>query len=197
MRKLAVIAVVLAALAASAGNMDLLSQDQQEALTTIDNVPSKSLYDSLQLTSPLDQTKLEQVASDGSASPAFRLRAIHALSTYCVASPCGSDDPAHVTLANLLVANGSAASGADLLILRGAVEAIGPMRVATDAGVLVTMLNHPSRDIRSTAALALGALCNSNSTTIAALHERYSNESTDQVKLAISAALRMLPCPVN
>lgn len=196
MKTLAVIAVVLAALAAAAGTMDSLSQDQQEALTAIDNVPTKTLYDSLQLTAPLDQTKLQEVASDGSASPAFRLRAIHALSTYCI-SPCGSDDPAHLTLASLLVANGSAQAGADLLILRGAVEAIGPMRVATDASVLTAMLNHPSRDVRATAALALGALCNSNSTTIAALHERYSNESTDQVKLAISAALRMLPCPVN
>ncbi len=194
MKKLALAAVLLVALGAGAGTI-FLDQQQQEALTTIDTVPSKTLYDSLP--NPLTQTELEGVAGDGSASPAFRLRAIHALSTYCAASPCGSDDPAHVTLANLLVANGSAASGADLLILRGAVEAIGPMRVATDAGVLVTMLNHPSRDIRSTAALALGALCNSNSTTIAALHERYSNESTDQVKLAISAALRMLPCPVN
>jgi hypothetical protein len=38
-------------------------------------------------------------------------------------------------------------------------------------------------------------LCNSNAIT--ALQQRYQNESTDQVKLAISAALRTLPCPVN
>ncbi len=190
MKKLALAAVLLVALGAGAGTI-FLDQQQQEALTTIDTVPSKTLYDSLP--NPLTQTELEGVAGDGSASPAFRLRAIHALSTYCAASPCASDDPAHVTLAGLIAANGSAQSGADLLILRGAVEAIGPMRVQTDLDALTAMLNHPSRDIRATAALALGALCNSNATS--ALHQRYGNESTDQVKLAISAALRMLPCP--
>ena len=195
MNKLALAVVLLVALGAGASTI-FLDQQQQEALTTIDSVPSKTLYDSLP--NPLTQNDLEGVASDGSASPAFRLRAIHALSSYCAVTPpaaCPDNDPAHLTLVGLITANGSAQTGADLLILRGAVEAIGPMRVQTDLDALTAMLNHPSRDIRATAALALGALCNSNATS--ALHQRYGNESTDQVKLAISAALRMLPCPVN
>jgi hypothetical protein len=168
-----------------------LDQQQEDVLTTIDTVPSKTLYESLPQM-PLDQTDLETIAADGSASPAFRLRAIYALSTYC-AAPCSSTDPAHVTLANLITAYGAAQSGSDLLILRGAAEAIGPMQVPGDLDALTALLNHPSRDIRATAALALGALCNGSATS--ALHQRLQNESTDQVKLAISAALQVLPCP--
>jgi len=189
--------VILVALGASAGSMDL-NQQQQETLTSIDTAWSKTQLESLPPPYTVSQTDLEQLAGSGSASPALRLRAIHALSTYCsVPSPgtCPDFDPAHQTLAALIAANGSAHSGADLLILRGAIEAIGPMRGSNDAAVLIPLLDHPSRDIRATTALALGAVCDSSSTTIAALHQRYSNESTDQVKLAISAALRMLPCP--
>ena len=196
MNKVAAVIVVLAAIVAAAGTSPPLMQDQEEALTAIDTVPSRTLYDSLQLDKPLDQATLQAVASDGSASPAFRLRAIHALSTYCAAmsgSAC-DNDPAHVTLTGLISTNGSAQSGADLLILRGAVESIGLMRDPNDEGVLANLLNHPSRDIRATAALALGALC--NAAAINPLHQRLTNESTDQVKLAISAALRMLSaCP--
>ena len=200
MRKFAIVVVLLAALAAVAGTTSsALMPDQQEALTAIDSVPTKSLYDSLQLSEPLDESKLVAVATDGSASAGFRLRAIHALSTYCAVqsgSACPDKDPAHLTLTGLIAANGSAQSGADLLILRGAVEALGPMGDTNDAGMLTTLLNHPSRDIRATAALALGALCNTSSETAQALHQRLTNESTDQVKLAISAALRMLSaCP--
>lgn len=197
MNKAGLVVVILAALVAAAGSMDL-NQQQQEALTPIDTVPSKSQLESLPPGYTVSQSDLQQLAGSGSASPALRLRAIHALSTYCsVPAPatCPDSDPAHQTLAALIVANGSAHSGADLLILRSAIEAIGPMRGSNDAGVLIPLLDHPSRDIRATTALALGALCNSSSSTVAALHQRYSNESTDQVKLAISAALRMLPCP--
>jgi hypothetical protein len=192
MRALAVAIVILAALVAAAGTPVSLMPDQQQALTAIDTVPTKTLYESLP-DMPLDQATLQSVAADGSASPAFRLRAIHALSTYCAVaegSACPDGDPAHQTLAGLVDAYGSAQSGADLLILRGAIEALGPMKDPNDEAVLAGLLNHPSRDIRSTAALALGALCNTAAQT--PLHQRLTNESTDQVKLAISAALRIL-----
>jgi hypothetical protein len=191
--------VIVAALVAGAASMDLM-QHQQEALTPIDTVPSKAQLESLPPAYTVSQTELQQLAGDGSASPALRLRAIHALSTYCaVAAPqtCPDTDPAHQTLVALIQANGSAHSGADLLILRGAIEAIGPMRGSNDASMLLDLrlLEHPSRDIRATTALSLGALC--NTAAINALHQRYTNESTDQVKLAISAALRMLSACVQ
>lgn len=198
---LAIGSVIFAALVAGAGTVDSLNENQLDALTTIDTVPTRALYESLPSEAKLDQAQLQAIAADGSASPAYRLRAIHALSTYCVipAPPapqtCPDTDPAHQTLAALITANGSAHAGADLLILRGAIEAIGPLRGSNDAATLVPLLDHPSRDIRSTTALALGAVCDNSPTTLQALHQRYSNESTDQVKLAISAALRMLPCP--
>lgn len=192
MRMLAVAAVILAALVAAAGTAVALMPDQQQALTAIDTVPTKALYESLP-DMPLDQGTLQSVATDGSASPAFRLRAIHALSTYCAVpagSACPGGDPAHQVLVGLVDAYGSAQSGSDLLILRGAVEALGLMKDPDDEAKLAGLLNHPSRDIRSTAALALGALCNTAAQT--PLHQRLTNESTDQVKLAISAALRIL-----
>ena len=194
MRKLAVAVVILAAIVAAAGTPVSLMPEQQQALTAIDTVPTKTLYESLP-DMPLDQGTLQGVATDGSASPAFRLRAIHALSTYCAVaagSACPTSDPAHQTLVGLVGAYGSAQSGSDLLILRGAVEALGPMKDPDDEPMLAALLNHPNRDIRSTAALALGALCNTSTDTTTALHQRLTNESTDQVKLAISAALRIL-----
>jgi HEAT repeat protein len=197
MTKAGLAIVILAALVAGASSMDLM-QHQEEALTPIDTVPSKAQLESLPPGYTVTQTDLEQLAASGSASPALRLRAIHALSTYCVIPPppaaqtCPDSDTAHQTIASLIIANGSAHSGADLLILRGAIEAIGPMRGSNDAAMLLDLglLEHPSRDVRATTALALGALC--NTTAINALHQRYTNESTDQVKLAISAALRTL-----
>jgi hypothetical protein len=190
--------VILVALAAAAGSASLTPY-QQQTLTPIDTVWSKAQLESVPAPYTVSQTDLQATAADGSASAGLRLRAIHALSTYCAVqagSACPDNDPAHLTLTGLIASNGSAQNGADLLILRGAVESLGPMRDPNDAAMLTALLNHPSRDIRATSALALGALCNTSSNTLQALHQRLTNESTDQVKLAISAALRMLSaCP--
>jgi HEAT repeat protein len=77
-------------------------------------------------------------------------------------------------------------SGSDLLVLRAAIEALGTLQVATDLTVLAPLLNHPSRDIRTTTADALRDLCNSQA--IAPLRVRYSEETVAQVQLAISQA---------
>lgn len=194
MRRVAIAVVILTAFVAAAWSVPL-QPEQIQILTPIDTTWSKSQLESLPDQYKVTQAQLQDTASDGSASPGLRLRAIHALSSYCAVqapSPCPDTDPAHQVLAGLIVANGSAHSGADLLILRGAIEAIGPMHGSNDAAKLVPLLDHPSRDIRATTALALGAVCDNSPTTLQALHQRYSNESTDQVKLAISAALRML-----
>jgi HEAT repeat protein len=84
-------------------------------------------------------------------------------------------------------------SGSQLLILRAAIEALGPLQIATDVQVLSPLLDHPSRDIRATTANALSDLC--NNAAIQPLRIRYSEESVPQVQLAIGQALRLLGAP--
>ena len=127
---------------------------------------------------------------------AIRLRAIHALGKYCLTlSPppkCSATDLAHQALHDLVMGFTGAHVGSDVLVLRAAVEAIGPLEVQTDLDLLVPLLDHSSRDIRSSTAHALRDLCNTGA--INPLRVRYQHEGTDQVKLAISEALRILPC---
>ena len=86
--------------------------------------------------------------------------------------------------------------GSPVLLLRAAIETLGPMGVASDVGVLVPLLDHISRDIRAATARALRDLCNTQAIT--PLRVRYAKEQTDQVKLAISEALRILDqCTTN
>jgi HEAT repeat protein len=165
------------------------------ALTTIDMLPTRGQLDGA-LGSAQEPTsdRLIAIAEDGSDDTGVRLRAISALPRYC---PCGSDTSVHDALASLIPADSSQLSGKDLVLLRAAIESLAVIRPAdpADTPKIEGLLNHPSRDIRASAARALAAMCDSSA--INALRVRYQNESTDQVKLAISAALRTLPCPVN
>jgi HEAT repeat protein len=78
------------------------------------------------------------------------------------------------------------------LLLRAAVEALGIARTGNpdDVPRLVPYLDHPSRDIRAATARALRDMCNTGA--IVPLRTRYQNEQVDQVRLAISTALRDL-----
>lgn len=196
MRRAVIVPALAALVAVPAAASIVLSQQQQAALTTIDSVPSSDDLVSATLSVPDD---LVAIAAnlDGGYEPAVRLRAIHALAVYCTSpsATCPAAGPVHTTLTDLIGSTASAHAGSDLLVLRAAIEADGPLKVATDLDLLVPLLDHPSRDIRAATARALGQLCNTGA--INPLRVRYQNESTDQVKLAISATLRTLPCPVN
>jgi hypothetical protein len=189
--KLRVAAVLVGALVAVAMG-EGSTPDPHFALTTIDEVPTKGELE-LALTDETDPTPPEQkliaYALGSGGDVGIQLRAIAALTNY------GSGADVHSTLTGLIAAYATAHSGSELLILRAAIEADGPLKVQDDLGILAPLLDHPSRDIRAATARTLAMLCNSNAIT--ALQQRYQNESTDQVKLAISAALRTLPCPVN
>jgi HEAT repeat protein len=162
------------------------------ALSAIDSVPTKSQLDVVFGTPSLPGV-LAYVQD--MQDPGARLRAIHALVQYC-AAPCGDLDPAHAPLVQILTDNANALAGSDLLVLRAAIESLGPMQDLNDLDQLKSFLNHPSRDVRATTALALGDLCNTNA--IQYLHTRLQNEGVDQVRLAISSALRALnQCPVT
>ena len=169
----------------------------QDTLTAIDSVPSRTDLDLAfqnNMLPPLGT--LQQIAGDPMSDVGVRLRAIHALGKYCTATPCAASDPAHVSVRGALLGAQAETAGAPLLLLRAAIETLGPMGVSTDTDVLGPLLDHDSRDIRAATARALRDLCNASAIT--PLRVRYAKEQTDQVRLAISEALRILDqCPVN
>jgi hypothetical protein len=186
--------VLALALVAAVAAAAAITQQAQNTLTAIDSEPTPTQLDcafngSGSSGCPSALPSLQAIAVDDAADAGIRLRAIHALVHYCQA-PCLDSDPAHTALTGLLASNGSARAGADLLILRASVDSLGPMQVQNDVQQLTSFLSHPSRDIRATAARALGALC--NNTAVPALRDRYQEESTDQVRIAISDALGVL-----
>ncbi|HEY5923607.1 MAG TPA: HEAT repeat domain-containing protein [Kofleriaceae bacterium] len=185
-----------AAVAAATGSATNLSQNQQNTLTTIDSVPTKDQIDDAFDTPADAKQNLVAIATDPDPAPdaiSIRLRAIHALAKYCgtpPSTPCTASDLAHQAVTSVITATRTANAGSDVLILRAAIETLGTMKVSADVTILNPLLNHPSRDIRAATARALRDLCNTQA--ISPLTERYSGELTDQVKLAISEALRIL-----
>lgn len=195
MRTLAVILLVVGAVAIATATTTTLSTTAQSVLTSIDSVPTRGQLDyALQMAPDGPLQTLTSLATDadpnGPVDPGIRLRAIHALSKYCTGTPCAGTDPAHQAAVAVLQQTGNATSGRDVLFLRAAIETLGLMKVSTDETSLVGLLNHPSRDIRAATARALRDLCNPQA--VLPLRARYSSETTDQVKLAISEALRIL-----
>ncbi|MBV8760246.1 MAG: HEAT repeat domain-containing protein [Deltaproteobacteria bacterium] len=194
MRKLVVIALLALLAAVATGDVTMFNATQQSALTTIDIVPTWSQLQGHELVVPDDLITIA-ANTEMKFEPAVRLRAIHGLAVYCTTQgvSCPDASPAHDTLASLIGANEAAHAGADLLVLRAAIESLGPLEVPGDKPLLVAMLNHPSRDIRAATARALADLRNCQA--INDLRVRYQNESTDQVKLVISETLRILSQP--
>ncbi|MGE5187231.1 MAG: HEAT repeat domain-containing protein [Acidobacteriota bacterium] len=187
MRRVLVIAIV--AVVARAGAQ---APSVPTVLTSIDSVPTQAQLDGA-FGSGSAMNGLTAIALDASGKVGNRLRAIHALVQYCT-PPCADGDAAHAALLQLVQVSPVPQSGPDLLVLRAAIESLGMMRDPNDYGALRSFLDHNSRDIRATTARALGDLCNTNA--IADLRARTQFETIDQVKLAISSALRALSaCP--
>jgi hypothetical protein len=194
----ALIAFGLSAAAALATGATMLPQQALNALTPIDTVPTKSQIDTAFMGSQTALQQLAEIATNVDQQDPIdvgvRLRAIHALAKYC-GSPadgvaCSTSEVAHQAVAQVLTTWRLSTSGSGALILRAAIETLGTMKVAGDVSTLVPLLDHPSRDIRAATARALRDLCNTQAVT--PLTARYSTETTDQVKLAISEALRIL-----
>jgi HEAT repeat protein len=181
-------AILVAYAAALATGATSLPQPVQNTLTTIDSVPTKTQLDSVFPTGEA-LSSLSTIAKDNSADIGIRLRAIHALAKYCP-EPCTDTELAHQSLSELIIDERDEVSGSSILLLRAAIETIGALRVTADVDVLVPLLDHGSRDVRAATARALRDLCNTQAIT--PLRVRYTSESTEQVKLAISEALRVL-----
>jgi hypothetical protein len=190
--------VLVGALAAIASGTSVqLSSQAQNTLTTIDTVPTRQQIDLAFGNQPqVALMNLSSLAADQGTDVGIRLRAIHALAKYCAAVPCTTSDVAHQSLVQLITTTRDETVGSQVLLLRAGVETIGMMRVSADVNLLLSLLDHPSRDIRASTAKALQDLCNTQA--IPPLRVRYARETTEQVKLAISEALRILgQCSAN
>jgi HEAT repeat protein len=163
-----------------------------DALTPIDAVPSSDDLNHVFGTPTDAVTHLAQIATDPNSDVGVKLRAIRALAQY-KSSDLGTT-AAHDALVFVfkfpLYAN--AKLDKELLVLRGVIEALGacPDKQPTDVDLLIPMLQHQSRDIRAATASALRDLGNTNAIT--PLSDRLNNEQVDQVRIAISKALRVL-----
>ena len=177
-----------ASLALATGSTDDLTEPVRNTLTTIDKIPTREQLDTAFEGEPA-LSSLSTIAKNKSVDVGVRLRAIHALAKYCTA-PCAADDVAHTSLTQLIGETQNETVGEPVILLRAAIETIGVLRVDEDVLLLRPLLDHPSRDIRAATARALRDLCNSQAVT--PLRVRYTSEPTEQVKLAISEALRIL-----
>jgi HEAT repeat protein len=187
-----IVMLFVALAAAIAAAATTLTQPVQNTLTTIDSVPSKKQLDHVFSDDAL--ARLSTIAQNGTEDTGIRLRAIHALAKYCP-EPCGTGELAHDSLFGLITDLRDETSGSSVLLLRAAIESIGALHVADDMNLLIgpsvaSLLDHQSRDVRTATARALRDLCNTSAIT--PLRVRYTSESTEQVKLAISDALRVL-----
>jgi hypothetical protein len=186
-------AVLLCALPAQ-GDLTSLPPAVIDALTQIDTAPSKATLNNMFPTPQAALDNLRAIALDHSIDLGVELRATRALPAYCPAAPqpCGAT-AIHDTLLSLIDDyDRSPRRPQDVLRLRAAVEALGATRsgLVADVDKLRPLLDDPSRDVRATVVRALRNTCNAQAIT--PLSIRYQNEPTDQVKLAIYAALRDL-----
>jgi len=195
MRWTPVILAVCAGAATSARGSTELTQQVQNVLSTMDIVPTQIELDTAFNDHASALTGLVNIVNAVGTDPGIRLRAIHALSKYCAAQQCIDSDVAHQTLVAVITANNdpNVSTGTSVVMLRAAVEAIGPQRVGTDLPLLAPMLMHTSRDIRAATAHALRDLCNTEA--INPLRTQQQTETSDQVRQAITEALRILGQP--
>lgn len=173
------------------GAQEVLAPSVQYALTPIDSLPTRQELETV-FANQDPVLRLSQIAQDPTADFGVRLRAIRALPQFCPLTSC-NNTMLHDTLVALIgsVAPGDR-GGQTLLMLRAAVEALGVAKSGdpNDVSLLVPLLDNPSRDIRAATARAMRDLC--DGAAIPPLRARYQNEPLEQVRLAISAALRDL-----
>lgn len=184
---------LLCALPASGSNA-LLTTPVVQALTSIDEVPSRAALDTA-FGSQAPINSLVEIATDPDLGIA--LPAIRALPAYCPPGPqaCGLGT-VHDKLASLVDGLTTLHRPEDSLRLRAAIEALGATRSGLDADVtkLMALLGNESRDVRVAVVGAIRNIC--SKAAIDLLSPHLFTEPSLQVKFAITAALRDLAqCP--
>lgn len=153
-----------------------------DALSGIDFVAQRPTLDVLLAPTPVEA--LAGIAGNDDVDVGVRIRALRALALY-------PTPDARAALGVELLAHGSATSGTELLQLRAAIESLGIVGQPEDVAVVVPLLDkEESRDVRAAAAYALRDIGSSAAT--GPLRVRLAKEKTEQVKFAISDALRVL-----
>jgi HEAT repeat protein len=154
-----------------------------ELLSGIDFVPARNALDrALGEGAVTELIALARGESD-EADPGVRIRAYRALADY----------PAPATQRALTEAVGQHAAfdrGIDLVYLRAAVDSLARVAGPEALVTLAPLLDHPSRDVRAGAADALAETGAPGA--VLALRRRLQIESVEQVRLALSAAIRAL-----
>jgi HEAT repeat protein len=175
------------------GGGPMPAKEVRDLLGAIDFVPTIEMIDGVMGASAADD--LAELAADPATDAGVRLRAIHALARY-------PSDDSRTTLYAVIATLGAATAGADALLLRAAIEALGeiggPDAVATITPFLAVGSTPDvcagMRDVRATAAEALRVI--GSPTAVPALRARQvegsNKEPCEQVSLAITEALRDL-----
>lgn len=181
-------AALLGAGAAEALDRPAADPEVVELLSGISYVPSKSSIDVV-LGEAAVEDLVELARSSAELDPGLRLAALRALGQY------GADAIADEALRDALAEYAPAAEGVELLYLRAAMGALAEASGPAAAGELAPLLEHPVRDVRATAAAALGRA--GGAEAIPALRARLAVETVLQVRLALEDALRGLQTPAQ
>jgi hypothetical protein len=168
------------------------TDEEELALTPIDELPTKDAVITLVGTDPIP--RLRELVLGKYRGVEFR--AMRALPQFCTPTCKVLDvnDPPHPAREVVLTAlsrtpgPGQVRAGEDILRLRAGIETLGLMRsgAQSDLVLLVHYLDDASRDVRAAAAHALGVFCHPAADV--SLAARHANEETLQVKAAIEKA---------
>lgn len=154
-----------------------------ELLSGIDHVPSRATLDALAGGSAREMLiAIARGEREESADPGVRIRAYRALALY--------PDPSTEEALREGIAEHAGAAAVDTLYLRAAVDSLVDMAGPSAVEDLVPLLDHRSRDVRASAASALGDT--GSNEAVSPLRARLSVEQIGQVRLAIAEALREL-----
>jgi HEAT repeat protein len=153
----------------------------EDLLTAIDFAPQRADLDA---SMPLPLDGLIQYIHDPTTDPGLKLRAIRALSQY-------PSDQARSELALLIQQLGASRQGTAVLHLRATIEALADIGGTDAVPVITPFLNaEESLDLRATAARALGTI--GSPSAAQALRARQQVEQSDEVRVAITEALRKI-----
>jgi hypothetical protein len=155
-----------------------------ELLSGIDYVPTRAALDDAlgAAVATDDLIAIARGSAPESGDAGVRIRAYRALGLY--------PGTATATALRAGISEHAAGGGVEILYLRAAIDSLVKVAGADAVDDIVPLLDHASRDVRATAAIALGHT--GSDAAVAPLRARLSVEEVGQVRLAIAQALREL-----